>query len=243
MLVATSLATPHHSVSASSTGRSATARALLACGVVAGPAYVALGLAQALTRPGFDLTRHELSQLALGDWGWVQIANLYVTGLLVVASAIGMRHHLRAGRGRTWVPRLVGLYGLGMIGAGAFTADPGLGFPPGSAADAMSVSTHGLLHLAFAAVGFCGLIAASIIYGRRWLSVGQPGWAVCSIATGLVFLATFVSGAMLAGAPATHSLATLLLWIGVLLGWCWLTATSIRLLTQHYPSRWACASP
>jgi hypothetical protein len=218
---------------ADSTHRSALTSALLGCGVVAGPFYLALGLAQALTRPGFDLTRHELSQLALGEWGWVQIANLYLTGLLVLASALGMHQLLRTGRGRTWVPRLVGLYGLGMIGAGVFTADPGLGFPPGTPADTMTISTHGLLHLAFAAVGFCGLIVASISYGRRCLALGQPGWAAYSIATGVGFLVTFVSGAMLAGAVGTHSLATLLLWIGVLIAWCWLTTTSLRLLATR----------
>ena len=36
-------------------------RALLACGVVAGPLFVAVGLAQLLTREGFDPTRHPLS--------------------------------------------------------------------------------------------------------------------------------------------------------------------------------------
>jgi hypothetical membrane protein len=200
-------------------------RLLLAAGAAAGPFYLALGLAQALTRPGFDLTRHELSQLALGDWGWVQVANFYVSGLLVVAGAIGI-----AGRGvGRWVARLVACYGLGLLGAGFFTADPGLGFPPGTPADAMAVSAHGVLHLLFAALGFSSLIAASIVLGRHHRAAGQRGWAAYSIGTGVAFLASFVGGAALAGAPATHALATLLLWVAVVLGWGWLTATSLRL--------------
>ena len=44
-------------------------RALLAAGVVAGPLfYVMVGI-QALTRPGFDIRRHPLSLLSLGDLG------------------------------------------------------------------------------------------------------------------------------------------------------------------------------
>jgi hypothetical protein len=39
-------------------------RALLACGVVAGPLFVAVALLQVLTRQGFDLTRHRISLLA-----------------------------------------------------------------------------------------------------------------------------------------------------------------------------------
>ena len=37
-----------------------TTRALLVCGVIAGPIYVAVGLIEILIRPGFDITRHEI---------------------------------------------------------------------------------------------------------------------------------------------------------------------------------------
>jgi hypothetical protein len=204
-------------------------RALLGCGVVAGPLYLALGLAQALTRPGFDLTKHELSQLAVGDWGWVQITNFYVSGLLVIASALGLHRVLRSSRGRTWGPRLVGLYGIGLIGAGIFTADAGLGFPLGTPSEAKTIISHGLQHFACEGIGFCGLIAAAIVFGRRYLSLGQRTWAAYSMATGVVFLVTFVGGAMLSSASATRPFATLMLWIGVLLAWAWLTATSAQL--------------
>jgi hypothetical protein len=44
-------------------------RALLVCGIVAGPFFTIVGLTQAFTRPGFDLTRHALSLLSNGDLG------------------------------------------------------------------------------------------------------------------------------------------------------------------------------
>ena len=72
--------------------------ALLAAGVVAGPLYVGVSLAQALTRPGFDLTRHPWSALANGDLGWIQVTNLIVTGVLVIAFAVGLRRVLTEGR-------------------------------------------------------------------------------------------------------------------------------------------------
>jgi hypothetical protein len=52
-----------------------TTRALLTCGVVTGPLYIAVVLIQALTRDGFDLMRHPASLLSNGDVGWVQIAS------------------------------------------------------------------------------------------------------------------------------------------------------------------------
>ncbi len=51
----------------------AVTRSLLGWGVVAGPFYVVVGLVLALTRPGFDLGRHALSLIALGDLGWSRV--------------------------------------------------------------------------------------------------------------------------------------------------------------------------
>jgi len=42
---------------------------LLACGILAGPLFLAVWLLQALTRDGFDPSRHPLSLLSLGSWG------------------------------------------------------------------------------------------------------------------------------------------------------------------------------
>jgi hypothetical membrane protein len=231
--MAQSLAAPVSSNSSALGQTGGLTRLLLVCGILAGPIYLTVSLVQALTRPGFDLTRHELSQLAVGDWGWVQIANFYLVGVLVIASAVGLHRALGTGQGSTWVPRLVALYGIGLLGAGLFTADAGLGFPPGTPPDAMSISTHGLLHFASAALGFCGVIAAALVLGRRFLSVGQPGAAAYSISTGLLFLVTFVAGGALAGSEATRGFATLMLWIGVLLAWIWLALTCARFVARN----------
>src|SRR6516164_11303750 len=107
-------------------------RALLTCGVVAGPLFTVVGLTQAFTRPGFDLTRHALRLLENGDLGWIQISSFLLTGLLFVACAVGMRRTLRGSRGGTWGPLLIAVMGVGLIGAAFFRADPGLGFPPGT---------------------------------------------------------------------------------------------------------------
>jgi hypothetical protein len=48
-------------------------RSLLGYGIIAGPLYAVVALAQALTRDGFDLSRHAWSLLVNGELGWIQI--------------------------------------------------------------------------------------------------------------------------------------------------------------------------
>jgi uncharacterized protein DUF998 len=199
---------------------------LLAAGAIAGPLYLVVGLVQAFTRPGFDLTRHDLSLLSNGDLGWIQATNLVVSGLLVVAAAVGMRRAVRAGRGRTWGPLLVGVYGLGVVGAGFFSADPAMGFPPGTPANAGAVSWHGLMHLVCGGTGFLSLIASCFVFARRFAGQSENGWAVYSAITGVVFLAGFVGIA----AGSGRGWAILGLWIGVVAAWAWITAMTVRLM-------------
>src|ERR687887_1032495 len=88
-------------------------KSLLGYGVIAGPLFVGVSLAQALTRDGFDLTRHAWSLLANGDLGWIQVANFTLSGAMLVAFAVGLRRTLRGGRGQSWAPRLLGTFGVG----------------------------------------------------------------------------------------------------------------------------------
>jgi hypothetical protein len=203
-------------------------RALLTAGVAAGPVYVGVGLIHALSRPGFDLSRHSLSLLSNGSLGWIHILTLVVSGVLTVAGALGMRRALRGGRGGTWAPLLVGIYGLGLIGAGAFVADPAMGFPPGTPATANAVSWHGLLHFISGAVGFLALIAACFVFARRFAGLGQRGWAVWSAATGVIFLAAFF------GIASGSGTAWINLGFGaaVVLAWAWVSAVSARLKSE-----------
>src|SRR5262249_29800908 len=100
-------------------------------GVVATPLYFLVALALAFTRPGFDLSRHYLSQLSTGGLGWIQMANFVGVGALVVLCAAAMGRVLAPGLGTTWGPRLIGAFGAGLVAAGVFVADPANGYPPG----------------------------------------------------------------------------------------------------------------
>lgn len=212
-------------------GRTQRTRALLACGAIAGPLYIIVGLIQIFIRPGFDVTRHDLSLLSNGDLGWIQIANFLVSGLLVIAGAIGMRRVLRGSRGGTWGPLLIGVYGVGLIGAGLFIADPMNGFPPGTPVGTNAISWHGILHLVSGAVGFLALIAACFVFARRFAALRRPGWAAYSIATGVIFFAAFfgiATGSQQGG--ATLVFVTVAFTIAVVLAWSWITMISAQLM-------------
>ena len=207
---------------------------LLICGVVAGPIYIIVGGIEMLTRPGFDPTRHDLSLMSNGDWGWIHISLLILTGLLTIAGAVGMRRVLRGGRGGTWGPLLLGIYGLGLIGAGFFTADPALGFPPGTPANAHAVSWHGLMHFVSGGIGFLGLIAACFVFARRFAAQRLWGWAVYSVATGVFFFAAFVGIA--AGSNSVGAITTFVILaftVAVVIGWAWVSAMAAKLLIER----------
>src|SRR6185437_10401587 len=106
-------------------------------------------------REGFDLLRHPLSMLSTGDLGWLQIGNFWITAVLTVAGAIGLRRVMRSTPGGTWAPRLLLVEGAGLAAAGVFSMDPGDGFPAGTPLGAPAgMSWHAMLHMASGSVAF-----------------------------------------------------------------------------------------
>jgi len=203
-------------------------RGLLVCGAVAGPLFVTVVVAQALTRTGFDLTRDAASMLDDGPWGWIQATNFIVTGLLLIAAATGLRRTLRTGPGHTWIPRLLTIAGAGLAGGGVFHPDPSGGFPPGTPRGASAVASwHGVAHMVCGSAAFLALIAVCFVLARRLAATGQRRAAVCSwIAGGLCAV-----GVVTAGAP--HG--SLTLFAGVSLALLWLAIATIRPIQQATP--------
>jgi hypothetical protein len=200
---------------------STTTRALLRCGTVAGPLYLAVGVIQGLLRDGFDFARHPLSVLANGPAGWIQTANFLLSGILVIAAAIGIWRALTPRAvATTW---LLGGYGAALIMAAVFTADPVDGFPPGTPEGfPTTISTTGLLHfvagaLAFTFLGLSAVAAAWVMWRRRMRSL-----ALLSVFSGLSVLVGFFGGIAL-------PFGIMGIWFAVVAGWAWLAVFSIRL--------------
>lgn len=195
-------------------------RTLLAGGVLAGPLFAGSVLAQGFTRDGFDFRRHPASVLSNGDLGWVQIATFLASGLLVLGAAAALG---RRDLGARWLPRLLALYGTGLVLAGIFRADPADGFPAGTPSGPGQVSWHGGLHFLAAAIGFVALIVAAVAAARRGARRGERGWAAYSLASGVCFGAAWV--AMIA---RPGPLTMVGFGLAVAVGWAWVTATLWR---------------
>lgn len=200
-------------------GRAVT-KALLGWGVVAGPFYLVVGLAQALIVPGFDLSRHALSLLLLGGFGWIQAVNLCLSGLMVLAASVGF-WRLMPRRANVWAGIFLGLYGVSLFAAAIFPPDPMGGFPVGGT-DATTASVSGLLHLVAGAIGFVSLAVAAVIIGAWFRRVGRRGAAVTSWIAAAVIVFGFMGGAALAMVPVGIGL----LWLAVVAGWAWLAVAS-----------------
>ncbi|MGW1297018.1 DUF998 domain-containing protein [Streptomyces sp. NPDC002533] len=214
----TSTFTPLRSVRPVAATPRRAARWLMAGGVVAGPLFLAAGLAQGLTRDGFHFTRNAISQLALGEAGWVQTLSFVVTGALLLAGAAGLRRALRGGPAATWAPPLVGVFGASFWAAAAFPADAGAGFPAG-APEATVMSNHGAAHMAAGMIGYLALCAAFVLLARPLAARGLRGWAVASRAMTVAVLAGFMASAA----------SVLAFTAGAGLGLLWLSAVTARL--------------
>ena len=176
----------------------ATTRGLLTCGVIAGPLFVATAIAQILTRDGFDLRRHPLSLLSVGEHGWIQVTNFILAGILSILFSMGMARVLTDGPGSRWGPRFCALFGIGLVIGGIFTADPALGFPVGAPEGYPSHLTSGLLVIArrFAAEGLRRTAVVSRIAAAVCLVLSVPVGPGFSIR---LFVAVAVAFACVAG--------------------------------------------
>jgi hypothetical protein len=205
-------------------GSAPATRALLRWGVVVGPFYLAVGLIQAFVRDGFDLARHPLSLLANGPGGWVQTANFVVSGVMVVAAAVGFARVLRPhSRAAGWI---LGCFGASMIAAAVFPADPVDGFPIGTPEGfPTTVSTPGMLHFVSGGLGFLALAVGCFVVAVAMSRRKEPGMAGLAFLSGLAVFAGFFAPMVVPGfTPGTAGI-----WFAVVVGWAWLALTSVHL--------------
>jgi hypothetical protein len=208
--------------------------ALLVGGVAGGWGFLGVAFAAGALREDYSALHQPVSMLSLGPGGWVQIANFVVSGLLMVACAVGLRRALRSGRGRTWGPLLIGVYGFGLVGAGAFSADPSYGYPPGAAlGPAASYSVHGMLHEVAGFVVFGPLTGACFVFARRFAAqAGRRGWAIYSFLTGLA-MPVFIAGAFNAWSSGmAANFGGVFQRLALAAGWAWISLLALSVIRE-----------
>lgn len=198
----------------------AVTRSLLGYGVVVGPFYLLVGILQGLLRPGFSFARHPLSVLANGSYGWVQTTNFALSGLMVVAAAVGIRRVAGRGSGPTFWALVV--FGAGVLLAAIFRADPMDGFPIGTApGPPTSMTATGVMHFVVSTIAFTSFGVSAILASRMFSRRKEDAISRWSLVSGVVVLLTFFAGSALN--PIVG------IWISVLVGWTWLAVISLHL--------------
>ena len=156
------------------------------CGILGPLLWLSLiGMAGAM-RPEFNHITHYISEL--GERGsstefMMRYAAFGFTGLLYLYFASALLATFRVGWSATLAAGLIGLEGLGRMGAGVFACDPGCA--------GLSLSQE--LHRLFAAIGFLSGILAAIAWGLIFRRHGWPQiltWY--SVGTGVLALVFLV---------------------------------------------------
>jgi hypothetical membrane protein len=194
------------------------ARRLAPCGAAGAILFVLVFLIDGQVHPGYDPVRDTVSELALGPWGWVQTTSFVVTGLLMIAFAVGLAWTLRSGRAYRWTPRLVVAYGIGLVLSGIFRTDP---------VPAPRHTWPGDLHLAASVLVFGALSAVCFVVARR---IPERRWAWYCRLTGVAVPVLFV----LAGAGPAE-IGGLIQRLCIVVGWTWVAIISIRAFTAGRP--------
>ncbi|MGW5860738.1 DUF998 domain-containing protein [Streptomyces sp. NPDC055239] len=196
---------------------------LLACGMAAGPLFTIAYLLEGASRVDYKPFRHPVSSLALGRAGWTQTVNFFVTGSLTLIFAVGL---WRTGPSR-WGALLIGVWALGLLGAGAFRTDPVSGYPVGTPQQLQRPTRAGALHDLFSLIGFLALAVACFVFALP----NSPGWALYSIASGVLFATTM---ALASAAFSQHrrwvGLGGLIQRVSLTIGLTWQTLLAVRVL-------------
>jgi hypothetical protein len=83
-----------------------------------------------------------------------------------------------------------------------------------------AITTPGILHFVFGAIGFAGLTASCLIFARRFAALGRRDWSMFSLATGVLFLAAFLgiaSGAQRMVIPFALAVVLSFAWLSLVL--------------------------
>jgi hypothetical membrane protein len=197
-------------------------RAMLTAGVIAGPLFVATATLQILTRDGFDLRRHPISLLSVGEHGWINVTNFVLAGVLSIIFSIGLARVLTDGPASRWGPRFCALFGVGLVIGGVFRADPALGFPVGAPEGVPAhLTTHAMIHAIAPPLSFLSLIAACLVIARRFAADGLRRAALLTRIVAAVCLVLSV--------PVGPGFSVRL-FVSVALAFAWVAAYAVYLL-------------
>jgi hypothetical protein len=170
--------------------------------------------------PAYNPVTDYVSELSLGQLGWLQTANFLVFGAAMLTFATGIRWGARRGRGSAAGPLLFVVIGaVGLIVDGIFKIDP----------HTSTVHTlSGTIHSQAAPGYFFGVTAACFVFARRF----RGPLRVYSIASGIL-LPIFIFGFLALGIQL--GISGLLQRGAVVVGNAWITVLALMLWAEPSP--------
>ena len=171
----------------------------------------------------YRLVGDNISELALGRYGWVLTVAFMISGLGVVGLAYAIYRLTSGARGSVFGPLLIGIYGCGAVVVAIFPTDR-----IDNRADVFSQSMVGWIHILTTVVCFLcvvvGMFVLTLTFSRlvRWRSLVVWSAVLAGAALALLFvqregpwvgllqrlLATAVSGWLLLAANRVRSIAS-----------------------------------
>jgi hypothetical protein len=206
-------------------------RPLLACGAIGPLFFIVMFLIEGATRADYNPLKQPVSSLSIGSLGWMQSLNFIISGLLLLAFAVGLRPALRASGGSLWAPLLIAIVAIGLIGAGFFTTDPLNGYPPGSPLVPTVRTTPGKLHDLFSLPVFTALPAVCFVFTYRFAKAKRPAWAIYSALSAVgMFVAFVLAGMGFQQYPGYADVAGVYQRLSLLIGFGWIALLAANTL-------------
>ncbi|MBK9732332.1 MAG: DUF998 domain-containing protein [Chitinophagaceae bacterium] len=212
-------------------GISKTTKALLICGQTGCILFIAMFLIQGQLREGYTPLKFPISSLSIGQFGWIQITNFIISGVLIFLSAIGFRQATPSLKNSIWISRLIGAVGFGLVGAGLFSSDPVYGYPTTEPLAVAQFTIHGHLHDFFSIIVFVCLPIAIFKMRNRFKEANNNSWAAYSFLSGIGILTFFIlAGIGFKQVRGLVELAGVLQRLSIIIGCVWMAAISFLII-------------
>jgi hypothetical protein len=197
-------------------------------GIVGGPFFVITYMIQGFFREEYNWLRHPVSSLAIGEYGWIQITNFFITGFCFLCFAYGLLKTLKPPFHKVSAALLFMIIGVGLTGAGIFVTDPIAGYPPELPYQNHQLSFHGKLHNIFSFPVFIGIIVACLSFRKKFRLLGKKNWASYSFFSGISMITMFaMAGFGFADIDPLKDYSGLLQRFSIMVGWFWISAVAV----------------
>ena len=122
-------------------------------GIIGPLLFVTLFTLEGLFRTGYNPTKMFISELSLGDSGWMQIINFIIVGLSLLIFSRSIPEEFKTGR------KLIKIIGFSLLISGPFVMEP-------TSTPLNQLSFHGLVHSIFGAVVFTLIPITCFVFFR-----------------------------------------------------------------------------